>query len=155
MTAKLHICFVCSGNICRSPMAESVLRSGLAEAGLDGVEVSSAGIGPWHIGDPMDERAAARLASAGYATEHTAAQLNPNHAEADLLLAMDSGHYRALLRAVEPEQLRMFRSFDPEASDADIEVPDPYYGGVDGFAELLRCIERSVPGIIEWAKQRT
>lgn len=134
-------------------MAESVLRERLAEAGLAEVELSSAGIGPWHAGDPMDERAAEALVAAGYPAEHTAAQVNPNHAEAELLLAMDSGHYRALRRVAEPERVRMFRSFDPLAEPDDLDVPDPYYGGTSGFADLLACIERCAPGIVEWVRR--
>ncbi|WP_020496287.1 low molecular weight protein-tyrosine-phosphatase [Sciscionella marina] len=147
-----HVCFVCTGNICRSPMAESVLRAKLAEEGIEGVTVSSAGIGPWHAGEPMDERAAAVLAEAGYDDEHRAAQVNPNHIEADLLLAMDSGHRRALLRATDPGRVRLFRSFDPLAGETAAEVPDPYYGGEHGFTELLACIERCMPGLLEWIR---
>lgn len=149
----MHLCFVCSGNICRSPMAASVLRARLNAEGLPTVRVSSAGIGPWHAGEPMDERAARTLAAAGYSCEHTAAQVNPNHAEADLVLAMDTGHYRALRRVVEPERLRMFRSFDPLADGDDLDVPDPYYGGEDGFTDLLACIERCAAGIVAWVRE--
>ena len=102
------VSFVCSGNICRSPMAESVFRRHVDKAGLaELVEVNSAGIGGWHVGEPMDERGAQTLAAAGYPTEHGAAKVGPEHLRADLVLAMDRGHYRALLGLVDdPAEVR-------------------------------------------------
>src|SRR5437763_14376828 len=91
--AELHVCFVCSGTICRSPMAALVFGEHLRRAGLAGrVRVTSAGIGAWHVGDPADSRAARTLARAGYPTSHVAAQVDDRHLDADLLLAMDSSH---------------------------------------------------------------
>jgi protein-tyrosine phosphatase len=148
--AKYSVCFVCSGNICRSPMAEAVFKQRLSEAGLaDVVEVSSAGIGAWHAGEPMDERAAETLADHGYPTEHVAAKVGARHRAADLVLAMDNGHRRELLRLVDdPAHLRMFRSFDPAADSDDLDVPDPYYGGNQGFVDLLAMIEATMPGLV-------
>lgn len=153
---RYAVTFVCSGNICRSPMAESIFRRHLDEAGLaDLVDVSSAGIGDWHVGEPMDERAAETLAAAGYPTEHAAAQVGRRHLAGDLLLAMDSGHYKALLRMVDdPDKVRMFRSFDPAADPNDLDVPDPYYGPTDGFAELLGMLEAAMPGLVEFMRER-
>lgn len=150
----MHVCFVCSGNICRSPMAALVFRDHLLREDLDGeVRVSSAGIGPWHEGEPADPRAARMLRSAGYSTEHTAHQLDAGHLGADLLLAMDSGHYAVLREeADEPERVRMFRSFDPSA-DGDLDVPDPYYGGKNGFADVLAMIEAAMPGLLDWVRE--
>ncbi|MEU1629974.1 low molecular weight protein-tyrosine-phosphatase [Streptomyces sp. NPDC020096] len=147
----MHVCFVCSGNICRSPTAALVFAEHLRRAGLtDAVRVSSAGIGPWHAGEPIDERAGAALARQGYPTSHVAAQVGGAHLDADLLLAMDAGHEKALRRLVEdPERVRLFRSFDP-AAGADLDVPDPYYGGPDGFDEVLAMIEAAVPGLLAW-----
>ena len=148
------VSFVCSGNICRSPMAESVFRQHVAKAGLaERVEVNSAGIGGWHVGEPMDERGADTLAAAGYPTEHGAAQVGPEHLRADLILAMDRGHYRSLLRLVDdPGTVRMFRSFDPSADPDDLDVPDPYYGPTDGFDALLPMIEAAMPGLIDFVR---
>ena len=153
----LHVCFVCSGNICRSPMAEMVLRDHLRRQGLEGkVRVTSAGTGGWHVGDCADDRAAAVLAAHGYPHEHTAAQVNTDHLKADLLVALDSGHQRALQRLVaraggDPSRIRMLRSFDPSAS-GDLDVPDPYYGGSGGFTRVLRMIEAAMPGLVDWVK---
>jgi protein-tyrosine phosphatase len=148
------VSFVCSGNICRSPMAESVFRQQMAKAGLaDLVDVNSAGIGGWHVGEPMDERGAETLAAAGYPTGHGAAKVAPEHLGADLILAMDRGHYRALLQlADDPDKVRMFRSFDPAADPDDLDVPDPYYGPTDGFDALLAMIEAAMPGLIDFVR---
>lgn len=144
-----HVSFVCSGNICRSPMAALVFGEQVRRAGLaDRIRVSSAGIGPWHAGEPADPRARRVLAEHGYPTEHTAAQVDDDHLSADLLLAMDDGHAKALRRLVgDTDRVRMFRSFDPAAS-GDLSVPDPYYGGPDGFTDLLAMIEAATPGLL-------
>jgi protein-tyrosine phosphatase len=150
---RLHVSFVCSGNICRSPMAalvfgEQVRRAGLAEQVL----VTSAGVGPWHVGKAADERAARILAENDYPTDHVAAQVGPEHLDADLFLAMDATHEKALRRLVDdPRRVRMFRSFDPEAT-FDLDVPDPYYGGEDGFADVLAMIEGATPGLLTWVR---
>ena len=135
-TAEFHVSFVCSGNICRSPMAALVFTEHLRRDGLgDRVRVSSAGVGPWHVGEPADARARRMLAAHGYPTDHTAAQVDDDHLAADLLLAMDSGHEKALRGLVGgKDRVRLFRSFDPVAT-GDLDVPDPYYGGPDGFTE--------------------
>jgi protein-tyrosine phosphatase len=157
--ADLHLCFVCSGNICRSPMAALVFAEHLRRAGLDDrVRVSSAGIGPWHVGDPADSRAARTLAAHGYPTHHVAAQVDARHLDADLLLAMDTGHQRALRAQLARQgedagRVRMLRSFDPDAS-GDLDVPDPYYGGKHDFAEVLGMVEAAVPGLLDWVRQR-
>ena len=150
----MHICFVCTGNICRSPSAALVFAEHLRRSGLDGkVRVTSAGIGSWHVGDPIDARAGALLARHGYPVDHVAAQVGAEHLDADLLLAMDRGHEQALLRLVDsPSRVRMLRSFDPDAS-GDLDVPDPYYGGPEGFDDVLAMIEATVPGLLAWARE--
>ncbi|MDD7968262.1 low molecular weight protein-tyrosine-phosphatase [Actinomycetospora lemnae] len=148
--AGVHVVFVCSGNICRSPVAESVFRARLAEAGLaDAVTVSSAGIGAWHAGEPMDRRAAATLRDRGYETRHTARQVDDEQLGADLLVAATADHVRDLVAAgADPERVVLLRAFDPEAPEG-AEVPDPYYGGPDGFDEVIGMIEAAVPGLVE------
>lgn len=149
----LHITIVCSGNICRSPMAAVVLREHLRRAGLDrDARVTSAGTGPWHAGEPADERATATLVASGYEVEHVAAQVGPEHLGADLLLAADSGHLRALRTAAGSDRVRLLRSFDPSAPEG-AEIPDPYYGEGDGFADVLDMIERAVPGLLNWVRE--
>ncbi|MFG1641857.1 low molecular weight protein-tyrosine-phosphatase [Amycolatopsis sp. NPDC049252] len=149
----LQIVVVCSGNICRSPMAELVLRKELDDAGLAGaVRLSSAGTGGWHEGEPADKRARATLKAHGYPTQHVASEVTEDDLEADLLLAADQGHAEFLrARVDDPAKVRLLRSFDPSAPDG-AEVPDPYYGGDDGFEDVLRMIERAVPGLLDWVR---
>lgn len=156
MSGPYRIAVVCLGNICRSPMAHVVLEQRLADAGLsDEVEVASAGTGGWHRGEPMDPRAAATLSAAGYdPTRHRARTFDRDwYAEHDLLLAMDATNHADMTDAapsVEAQrQLRMFRSFDPEAGQDDDEVPDPWYGGDEGFTDVLATIERTVDALLE------
>ncbi len=142
-----RIALVCLGNICRSPTAHVVLERRLADAGLtDRVEVASSGTGGWHVGNPMDDRAAATLSAAGYdPTRHRARQYDATWPEAyDLVLVMD----RANLADVggRAERLGLFRDFDPV--DPGGEVPDPYYGGADGFEEVLAMVERTSDTIV-------
>ena len=146
-----RIALVCLGNICRSPMADVVLTDRLDAGGLGReVEVVSAGTGDWHVGNPMDRRAAALLTSHGYdASRHRAQQFAAHwFEEQDLVLAMDESN-AADLRAEfgdaldDPDRLMLFRVFDPRGRDGDREVPDPYYGGDDGFATVLAMIERT------------
>src|SRR6476646_2813153 len=95
-----RVCFVCTGNICRSPLAESVFRARVEEAGLDGlVEVGSAGTGGWHEGDGADPRTVSVLEEHGYVSEHTARQFQASwFSRLDLVIALDSGHRKALRR---------------------------------------------------------
>ncbi|NMO90524.1 low molecular weight protein-tyrosine-phosphatase [Actinomycetospora sp. TBRC 11914] len=146
---------VCTGNICRSPMAEVILRAALTDAGLaDRVVVTSAGVGDWHVGEPMDRRAAATLADRGYGTDHVARQIDETTAEADLVLAATTDHARDLIRAGVPaDRVRLLRSFDPAAPEG-AEVPDPYYGGPEGFDEVFAMLEAATPGVVAWARER-
>jgi protein-tyrosine phosphatase len=136
-------------------MAALVLRAHLDRAGLaDKVTVTSAGTGGWHVGEPADPRAAQVLRAHGYDTEHAARQVDAQELSADLLVALDTGHLAALRRSVpEPDRVRLLRSFDP-AAPADAEVPDPYYGGQNGFDEVLAMIEAAMPGLIAWVQAR-
>lgn len=153
-----RVCFVCSGNICRSPVAEAVLRHRLAAAGLDRlVEVDSAGTGGWHVGQDADARALESLTRRGYGLEHVARQFDRSwFAERDLVLALDRGHLRELLRMAPDEEaadkVRLLRSFDPALDDAPesaLDVPDPYYGGREGFDLVLDQVEAAVAGLVD------
>ncbi|WP_210408108.1 low molecular weight protein-tyrosine-phosphatase [Allokutzneria sp. NRRL B-24872] len=153
----LHVCFVCTGNICRSPMAALVFAEHLRREGLDDrVRVSSSGTGSWHVGEKIDSRAGATLRDNGYPTAHRAAQMGAEHLDADLLVALDAGHARELRRLVDDtERIRLLRSFAPEsAGGTDLDVPDPYYGGDEGFTEVLGMIEAASPGLMRWVKER-
>lgn len=139
---------VCLGNIGRSPMADVVLSARVAEAGLDDVvTVASSGTGGWHVGKPMDPRAAATLSAAGYdPSRHRAQQFAPPwHETFDLLLPMDAQNLADIETGARDSggapRVRLFRYLDPDLSDA--EVPDPYYGGDSGFEEVLSMVEHS------------
>ncbi|RSS54352.1 low molecular weight protein-tyrosine-phosphatase [Streptomyces sp. WAC01280] len=148
-----RVCFVCTGNICRSPMAEHVFRRRVEEAGLGGVvEVDSAGTGGWHEGHGADPRTVAVLEENGYTSAHSARQFRASWFPAlDLVIALDEGHVREL-RALartpeEAERIRLLRSYDPAAGDA-LDVPDPYYGGREGFEECLEMVEAASEGLL-------
>lgn len=148
---------VCSGNICRSPAAHVVLEQLLIDAGLDDiVAVVSSGTGGWHVGEPMDSRTAATLDAAGYdATRHRARRFDVSGwGDVDVVLAMDAGHRSELARSQPPAdggdnesaRLILFRSLDPVGTGQD--VPDPYYGGPEGFEEVLDMVERTSAALI-------
>ena len=142
---RYSVALVCLGNICRSPMAAVVLEQYVDNAGLSGqVTVTSCGTGDWHVGQPMDRRAAATLLAADYdPSSHRARQFDPTWLERnDLVLAMDRQNLADVLAAgAEPDapdsetRVRLFRDFDPVDPGGD--VPDPYYGGDAGFEEVL------------------
>ncbi len=152
-----HVCVVCTGNICRSPIGEQVLRRAVQEAGLsDRVRVSSAGTGDWHIGSGAHRGSTRVLREAGYPTEHIARQLTRAElAGIDLVLAADRDH-RALIKRMlaEPDRPKvvLLRSFDPDA-DGD-EIPDPYYGPHEGFVEVLEMTVAAMPGVIDEIRRR-
>src|ERR1041385_7422262 len=118
-----RVCFVCTGNICRSPMAESVFRARVEEAGLAGlVEVDSAGTGGWHEGDGADPRTVSVLEEHGYDGAHTARQFQSSwFSRLDLVIALDAGHLKTLRllapTAEDAEKVRLLRSYDPDAGD--------------------------------------
>ncbi len=153
-TESLYVVFVCTGNICRSPMGEIIARDAVEHSGLaDDVRVASCGTGGWHVGEPADRRTQAELAAHGYDPSHVAAQLGPNHLNADLFVAMDEGHVRELQRAgVAAEKIRLMRSFDPQAPQGAI-VADPYYGDRSDFVRCREEIEAATPGLVEWLQQ--
>ncbi|MEP7090562.1 MAG: low molecular weight protein-tyrosine-phosphatase [Nocardioidaceae bacterium] len=151
MSAPYRVAVVCLGNICRSPMAEVVVSDRVAAAGLDDrVEVVSAGTGGWHVGGPMDPRAAALLTEHGYdASRHRARQLTADWFDrCDLVLAMDAQNHADIAALGPVTSLRMFRDDDPLATDDDREVPDPYYGGDGGFEDVLAMIERTADALV-------
>jgi protein-tyrosine phosphatase len=143
-----RICVVCLGNICRSPMAERVLRAELDRAGLAGkVTVDSAGTGDWHLGEEMDSRARAELSRRGYdGSGHEARQVQEHWlARYDLILAMDRANLANLRRLAGGDlgaanRIRLMRSFDP-AAPAGAEVPDPYEGSPADYAEVFDLVD--------------
>jgi protein-tyrosine phosphatase len=160
----VRVCFVCTGNICRSPTAEVVLRAKLAGTGwADRVVVDSAGTGPWHAGKDMDPRARQALSRHGYPAEvHVARQFQAeDFAGRDHVIALDAGHVARLGQlarlAEDPADaaasISLLRSYDP-AADGDLDVPDPYYDGEQEFEAALAQIEAACDGLVRLLRQR-
>ena len=144
-----RILFVCLGNICRSPTAEGVMRRLVREHGLeDEIEIDSAGTGGWHVGAPPDARATEAARRRGTDLAGAARRFDPGRDfdRFDLIVAMDAENRRELL-ALAPDddarsKIRMFRS-------GDRDVPDPYYGGPDGFDEVLDLVEEAAQELLD------
>jgi protein-tyrosine phosphatase len=151
--APYRVCLVCLGNICRSPMAETVLRAALAEAGLaDAVTVDSSGTGDWHIGEPMYAQARRALARRGHdGSAHRARQFEPPWlAERDLVLAMDTSNLATLRRLADPEDLDRIRLFGEVGGLGEIgggQIPDPYGGTEADFGYVLDLLGAAAPVI--------
>jgi protein-tyrosine phosphatase len=168
--SPLAVCFVCTGNICRSPMADVVLRTMARATPLpdgtdlaDHLEVSSAGTGGWHAGEPMDPRARLALERRGYVDHgHRAQKFDVRSFQTtDLLVCMDRGHQQTLLSLGRgkagddrhDERLVLLRSFDPRARGA-VDIPDPYYGGDAHFEACLDLVVAGCRGLTEALSDR-
>lgn len=149
----IRLLFVCLGNICRSPLAEGVFRSKVVSLGLDSmIEIDSAGTGSWHVGEPPDLRMREVAESRGVTLDgQTARQLS----ESDLdyyshVFTMDKSNLHDTLYLDTGDRfghkVRLFREFDP--SPDDYQVPDPYYGGPNGFAEVFDIVDRTAAAIL-------
>ena len=140
----MRVLFVCLGNICRSPIGEGILRHLAHQGGHDAIEVDSAGTGAYHCGEPPDRRAQATARSQGIAIDQQRARQvrSEDFDRFDFILAMDRDNLRAL-RDLAPGDdgaiLRLLRDYDPEGGS---DVPDPYYGGAEGFDNVFRMVER-------------
>jgi protein-tyrosine phosphatase len=153
VTAPYRVVFVCTGNICRSPSAEAVLKQRVHEAGLtDAIEVSSAGLGGWHVGNDADPRSLKALRARGYELAHSARQVRRDWVDQyDLFVALDSGHLMELRSLLPGVEARLLRDWDPRGSG---NVPDPYYDGPEVFEEVLDMIERSCEGLLRDLRER-
>ena len=145
------ILFVCTGNICRSPTAEAVLRHLAVEQGIE-LHVESAGIGDWHVGSAPDERAQHHARGRGYdlSTLRARQVRVTDFEEFDLILAMDRGHLRALERLSPDEHRHKIRLFVQGR-----EVPDPYYGGPEGFERVLDLVEAACRDLLRELQRAT
>ncbi|MFA9429317.1 low molecular weight protein-tyrosine-phosphatase [Egicoccus sp. AB-alg2] len=146
---------VCLGNICRSPTAEAAIREVAAERGVD-LEVRSAGTGDWHVGSPPDERMRTAAAAVDLVLDGVAEQVTARHlADADLVVAMDRTNLgdleRLAARAGADTPIRLFRAFDDDSlARGDLEVPDPYYGGEQGFHEVVGLCRAAAAGVVAY-----
>lgn len=159
---------VCTANVCRSPAAAVMLKTGLEQAGLaDQVEVGSAGTSWEAEGHPIDERTLLSLERAGYRVqEHVARSVVVSElAEWDLVLAMTASHHSTLARKLEVipggpagTELRMWGAFDPlaqpDASLEELDVPDPWYEEQEAFDRVILRIERAVPALIRYIRSQ-
>jgi protein-tyrosine phosphatase len=161
-TAPVRLCFVCLGNICRSPTAEGVMAALVDEAGLTGsIEVDSAGTGDWHRGELPDSRARAEARRRGVELTSRASTFRPGDAHAyDLVLAMDRSNLADLLdRTPEPElreRIHLLRAFDPALTADDRwggEVPDPWAGGEQGFVVVYDLVEAACRGLLDHVRR--
>ena len=163
----IRVCFVCLGNICRSPTADGIMQHLVQSAGLGHViDVDSAGTGGWHVGEAADRRARAVAKQRGYQLTSRARQFKrPDFTRFDYILAMDrQNHSDIMAMAQRPEErarVHLFRAFDPElkrgsdgrldeavADTADADVPDPYYGGDRGFDTVFDMCERTCAALL-------
>jgi protein-tyrosine phosphatase len=160
---NVRVLFVCLGNICRSPSAEAVMRAKVDAAGLQKqIELDSAGTGSWHIGEAPDARASAAARARGIELDSVARQVGTrDFYEFDVILAMDAANLRALERLAPDAQSRatlaLLREFEPGASGANgdgLDVPDPYYGGADGFDRVLDLLDTACDGLLEELRRR-
>jgi protein-tyrosine phosphatase len=158
----MRICFVCLGNICRSPTAEGIMAAKLevlAERGIDhDVELDSAGTGGWHRGEQADDRARAEASRRSIDLISRARQVHAaDFAYFDLLVAMDRSN-RADLLDLAPDaearaKVRLLLEFEPalvstDLDDPSLDVPDPYYGGPTGFADVFDLIDAACDGLL-------
>lgn len=147
----IRVCFVCLGNICRSPQAEGIFRKLVNDAGRGGdFHIDSAGTGAWHAGEPVDPRTRAASARRGVPLQHAAQQFRAEHfADFDHILAMDRNNL-ANLRSIAPDEaarrkIRLLRDHDPAGSG---DVPDPYSGGSSGFDDVFSLCEAACSGLL-------
>ncbi|QQR91508.1 MAG: low molecular weight phosphotyrosine protein phosphatase [Myxococcales bacterium] len=151
---RLRLCFVCLGNICRSPTAEGIMQHLVNEAGLaQSIAIDSAGTSAYHAGESADERSRQTAAEHDVIIDQVSRQFHPHDLDRfDLILAMDQSNLDNLLRlATNDEQrkkIHRLREFDPHAK-GELDVPDPYYGGSNGFEKVFQMCFRSCEVLLE------
>lgn len=155
----VRICFVCLGNICRSPTAEAAMRQLVEKADLSAhIEIDSAGTGAWHVGEPPDPRARSAAKRRGLEVQGRARKVvTEDFQHFDYIIAMDRTNLVELRRMAPSEEaeakIELLRNFDPDSPD-DAEVPDPYYGGGDGFDRVLDICEAACRGLLDHVRGR-
>jgi protein-tyrosine phosphatase len=152
--ARIAVSFVCAGNICRSPTAEAVMRHLVRQAKLDGIiEIDSAGTGDWHVGEERNQRSQVVGARRGMPLSGVARQFRrSDFARFDYVLALDHDNLADLMHLAPDAQARakihLLRAFDP-ASPPDSDVPDPYYGNIDGFENVFEICAVACRGLLD------
>ena len=153
MKKKVNVLFVCLGNICRSPLAEAIFKHKIKEKGLDDLIVSdSCGTSNYHIGSQPDPRTIANATKNGIVINHCGRQFSEDDFEKfDFILAMDNSNYRNILNLPGSERFRdkvsLMREFDPLEKG---EVPDPYFGGEEGFQHVFEILNRTLENFINY-----
>jgi protein-tyrosine phosphatase len=156
---SVAVCFVCLGNICRSPTAEGIFKKLVRDAGLDDrIAIESRGTGDWHTGEPADARARAAAKRRGVTLDGVACRFErADFGRFDYILSMDPRVLDTLLRLArtddERDRVYNFRAFDPD-SPPDAPVPDPYYGGAGGFDEVFDICEAGCRGLLAEVRDR-
>ncbi len=142
------------GNICRSPLAHAVFENMARQEGLD-IFVESCGMGAWHVGEPADSRMRKTASRHGVNIDHLARRFQPSDLdEYDLIIPMDKSNLKDLKRYMKPEhqeKVVLMREWDPQGPG---EVPDPWYGGPEGFETVFTIVERTSRALLDDVKQR-
>jgi len=150
------VLFVCLGNICRSPLAEVVVKGVAKQRGLEHYHFESAGTGSWHVGGAADHRSAAKASEYGLdLSTHKAQQITPHNVDNwDWFVAMDSANHSDLLRMGVPKsRLLLMRQFESDGSYI-ADVPDPYYGGPDGFEDAYQMLVANAEKLLDYLEQQ-
>ena len=154
MSDRIGVLFVCLGNICRSPLAKALFRAAVNDAGLeDRFDIDSAGTSGYHDGEGADPRTLETARQRGVEIDHISRKIHATDFDRfDYILVMDEDNLRNVERLRErvgsEKEVRLLRSYDPESTEAE-GVPDPYYSGASGFAEVHDIVERSCAALLE------
>ncbi len=155
----IRVCFVCLGNICRSPTAGAIMIDLVKKAGLsEAIHVESAGTGSWHVGELADPRTRDEAQKRGIKITSRAQQFGPWDFERfDYILSVDRANFQALMTIAPHDKhrakLHMLRRFEG-IEFVNSDVPDPYYGGPEGFSDVFAMCERACQGLLAYIKER-